>query len=144
MDLFRAMQISASGMTAQRTRMETVTENLANSDTAVTPSGRPYQRKIVMLGSVGPGSFRDALKGAGDAPEGGVRVNSIVEGQDVPRRIHQPDHPYANAEGFVEMPNINPLREMLDMLSSTRAYEANVTAFQATKSIGAKLLELLR
>ena len=143
MDLFRAMQISASGMTAQRARMEVVTENLANSDSAVTPTGRPYQRKLVVLSAVGAGSFPDALRGP-DVPEGGVRVSAVVEGQDIPRRVHQPDHPYAAPDGFVDMPNINPLREMLDMLSSTRAYEANATAFQATKSIGAKLLELLR
>jgi flagellar basal-body rod protein FlgC len=141
-DLFRALQISASGMTAQRTRMEVVTENLANTDSAVTPTGRPYQRKLVMLRAVDNG-FRDALRGVAD-PEGGVRVDAIVEGKDQPRRIHQPDHPHAAADGFVNMPNINPLREMLDMMSSTRAYEANATAFQATKSMGAKLLELLR
>jgi flagellar basal-body rod protein FlgC len=141
-DLFRALNISASGMTAQRTRMEAVTENLANSDSAVTPTGKPYQRKIVILQAVD--GFQDALRGAADRPEGGVRVAEVVEGKETPRRIHQPDHPHAGPDGFVNMPNINPLREMLDMMSSTRAYEANATAFQATKSMGAKLLELLR
>ena len=142
MDLFRALNVSASGMTAQRARMEAVTENLANSDSAVTPTGKPYQRKIVVLQAVD--GFQDALRGATDRPEGGVRVAEIVEGKETPRRIHQPDHPHAGPDGFVTMPNINPLREMLDMMSSTRAYEANATAFQATKSMGAKLLELLR
>ena len=143
MDLFRALNISASGMTAQRARMETVTENLANSESAVTPGGRPYQRKMVILRAVEPGGFRDLLRPRAE-PEGGVRVDAIVEGQDLPKRIHQPDHPHANADGFVTMPNINPLREMLDMMSSTRVYEANATAFAATKSMSAKLLELLR
>jgi flagellar basal-body rod protein FlgC len=142
-DLFRALNISASGMTAQRTRMEAVTENLANSDSAVTPTGKPYQRKIVMLRAVEGGGFQDAMRATAE-PEGGVRVDGIVEAKDTPRRLHQPDHPHAGADGFVNMPNINPLREMLDMMSSTRAYEANATAFQATKSMGAKLLELLR
>jgi flagellar basal-body rod protein FlgC len=141
-DLFRALNVSASGMTAQRARMEVVTENLANSDSAVTPTGKPYQRKIVILQAVD--GFQDALKGATDRPDGGVRVAEIVEGKETPRRIHQPDHPHAGPDGFVNMPNINPLREMLDMMSSTRAYEANATAFAATKSMGAKLLELLR
>ena len=142
MDLFRALQVSASGMTAQRARMEAVTENLANVDSAVTPSGKPYQRKIVMLRTV-DGGFQDALRSVDD-PEGGVRVAGVVEGTDQPRRIHLPDHPHADRDGFVSMPNINPLREMLDMMSSTRAYEANATAFQATKSMSAKLLELIR
>ena len=142
MDLFRALQVSASGMTAQRARMEVVTENLANSDSAVTPTGKPYQRKLVVLRAV-DGAFQDVMRASAE-PEGGVRVDAIVEGKDQPRRIHQPDHPHAAADGFVSMPNINPLREMLDMMASTRAYEANATAFQATKSMGAKLLELLR
>jgi flagellar basal-body rod protein FlgC len=142
-DLFRALQISASGMTAQRTRMEVVTENLANSESAVTATGRPYQRKVVMLSAVDGAGFKDALRAA-DEPDGSVRVSAVVEGREAPRRVHQPDHPHAGADGFVSMPNINPLREMLDMMSSTRAYEANATAFQATKSMGAKLLELLR
>ena len=143
MDLFRALNISASGMTAQRARMEAVTENLANSESAVTPGGRPYQRKIVILRPIEGGGFRDLLR-ASTEPAGGVRVDRIVEGQDTPKRIHQPDHPHAGPDGFVLMPNINPLREMLDMMSSTRVYEANATAFAATKSMSAKLLELLR
>ncbi len=142
MDLFRALNVSASGMTAQRARMEVVTENLANSDSAVTPTGRPYQRRIVVLKAMD--GFQDALRGATSQPPGGVRVEQIVEGKEAPRRLYQPDHPHAGADGFVSMPNVNPLREMLDMMSSTRAYEANATAFQATKSMGAKLLELLR
>ena len=143
MDLFRAMNISASGMTAQRARMEAVTENLANSDSAVTPTGKPYQRKIVMLRAIDANGFQDAMKSASEPP-GGVRIDGIAESQDTPRRIHQPDHPHAGPDGFVQMPNINPLREMLDMMTSTRAYEANATAFQATKSMSAKLLELIR
>jgi flagellar basal-body rod protein FlgC len=142
-DLFRALGVSASGMTAQRARMEAVTENLANSDSAVTATGKPYQRKIVVLRAVDDIPFQDAMRAAAEPP-GGVRVDGIKESSDIPRRIHQPGHPHADAEGFVTMPNINPLREMLDMMSSTRAYEANATAFQATKSMGAKLLELLR
>src|SRR5437763_13001945 len=129
-------------MTAQRARMEVVTENLANTDSAVTPTGKPYQRKIVLLRQV-DGGFQEAMRSV-EEPDGGVRVEAIVEGKDQPRRIHQPDHPHAGPDGFVSMPNINPLREMLDMMSSTRAYEANATAFAATKSMGAKLLELIR
>ena len=142
MDLFRALNVSASGMTAQRARMEAVTENLANSDSTVTPTGKPYQRKIVVLKAVD--GFQDALRGASDRPDGGVRVDQIIEGKETPRRLFQPDHPHAGADGFVTMPNVNPLREMLDMMSSTRAYEANATAFQATKAMSTKLLELLR
>ena len=143
MDLFRALNVSASGMTAQRARMEAVTENLANSDSAVTATGKPYQRKIVMLRAVDASGFQDAMKAAAEPP-GGVKIDGITQANDTPRRVHQPDHPHAGPDGFVTMPNINPLREMLDMMSSTRAYEANATAFQATKSMGAKLLELLR
>jgi len=141
-DLFRALQVSASGMTAQRARMEVVTENLANSDSAVTPTGKPYQRKLVVLRAV-DGAFQDVMRASAE-PEGGVRVDAIVEGKDQPRRIHQPDHPHAAADGFVSMPNINPLREMLDMMASTRAYEANVSAIQALKSMMQKALELGR
>jgi flagellar basal-body rod protein FlgC len=142
MDMFRALKVSASGMTAQRTRMDVVTENLANTETTVTASGRPYQRKVVLLRTA-DGGFHDALRTAG-TPAGSVAVQAVVETGEAPRRVHMPGHPQADKDGFVEMPAINPLREMIDMMTSTRAYEANATAFQATKSMSTKLLEILR
>jgi len=142
MDMFRALQVSASGMTAQRTRMDVVTENLANTETTVTASGRPYQRKVVVLRAADP-AFGDALRAA-STPPGGVTVGGVVETDEAPRRVLMPGHPQADKDGYVNMPAVNPLREMLDMMTSTRAYEANATAFQATKAMSTKLLELLR
>jgi flagellar basal-body rod protein FlgC len=142
MDMFRALQVSASGMTAQRTRMDVVTENLANTETTVTASGRPYQRKVVVLRTADP-AFGDALRAAG-TPAGAVSVGGIVETDEAPRRVLMPGHPQADRDGYVNMPAVNPLREMLDMMTSTRAYEANATAFQATKAMSTKLLELIR
>ena len=143
MDLFRALDISASALAAQRARMEVITENLANADTSVTATGRPYRRKVVRLQAVGADAF-PAVSGGSAPPRGGVRVGEVSEMRDPPRRLYQPGHPQAGADGFVELPNLSPLVEMADMLASTRAYEANVTAFQATKSMATKLLELLR
>ena len=142
MDMFRALQVSASGMTAQRTRMDVVTENLANTETTVTASGRPYQRKVVVLRTADP-AFGDALRAA-STPAGSVTVGGVVETDEAPRRVLMPGHPQADKDGYVNMPAVNPLREMLDMMTSTRAYEANATAFQATKSMSTKLLELIR
>jgi flagellar basal-body rod protein FlgC len=143
MDIFRALDVSASGLAAQRTRMDVISENLANADTTVTPTGGPYRRKLVVLQSENDGGFAARLRGAagGDA---GVRVGGIMESPEPPRRVFLPGHPHAGADGIVELPNVNPLREMVDMVSSTRAYEANATAFQATKSMATRLLELLR
>lgn len=141
MDLLRTLSISASGLAAQRARMDVITENLANSESSVTSTGRPYQRKMIVLQAIEDGGFGGALRGAGEA---GVRVGRIVESRDPARRVYQPDHPQAGKDGFLNLPNVNPLQEMVEMMMSTRAYEANAAAFQATKSMGAKLLELLR
>jgi flagellar basal-body rod protein FlgC len=147
MDIFRTLDISASGLSGQRARMDAITDNLANSDTVVTASGGPYRRKVVVLQSTDDAGFRDLLHGrgaAGGRPPGGVKVAGVVEMQDAPRRAYLPGHPHADADGFVNFPNVSPLVEMVDMLATTRAYEANATAFQATKTMAAKLLELLR
>jgi flagellar basal-body rod protein FlgC len=143
MDLFRALGISASGMAAQRARMDAISDNLANSETSVTAGGGPYRRKVVVLQAADERSFPAVLRRAGD-PADGVRVADVRETSDVPRRVYQPGHPQADREGFVALPNVNPITEMVDMLLTTRAYEANAAAFQAAKSMGAKLLELLR
>lgn len=144
MDLFRALSVSASGLVAQRARMDTITENLANSDTTVTDTGRPYRRKLVVLEAVDDARFPDALRGAAARGDEGVRVSGVIEAGDPGRRVYQPGHPQAGPDGFVNLPNVNPLTEMVDMVTTARAYEANVTAFQATKSMAQKLLELLR
>jgi flagellar basal-body rod protein FlgC len=142
-DLFRAFDVSASGLAAQRARMETISENIANADTAVTAGGQPYRRKFVVLErAAGPQTSNTAMSGA--LPDGGVRVRGVAESSEAFRRVYQPGHPQAGPDGYVELPNVNPLNEMLDMMSATRAYEANASAFQATKSMGQKLLELLR
>ena len=140
MDMFRALDISASGLAAQRARMDVVAENLANSESGRTASGGAYRRKLVLLRP--DDAFARAL-GQVQAARG-VRVAAVRESDEALRRVWQPDHPFAGPDGMVEMPNVNPVQEMVDMLASTRAYEANATAFQATKSLGLKLLELLR
>jgi flagellar basal-body rod protein FlgC len=143
MDLFRALDVSASGMAAQRARMEVISENLANVDSDVGASGRPYRRKLVVIQSTDVPGFPGLLRPAGTRP-GEVRVAGVVETNDPPRRLFVPGHPHAGPDGYVTMPNVNPIVEMLDVLIATRAYEANAAAFQATKAMGAKLLELLR
>jgi flagellar basal-body rod protein FlgC len=143
MDLFRAFGISASGLSAQRARMDVIAENLANSETTVTAAGGPYRRKTVVLEATDGHSFPALLREQG-LPDGGVKVSRVLESAEAWRRLHEPGHPEAGPDGFVNFPNVNPLAEMVDMLSTTRAYEANATAFQAAKAMGTKLLELLR
>ena len=143
MDLFRAFDISASGLSAQRARMEVISENIANAETTATPAGGAYRRKAVLLQAVDGRAFPAFLRPPG-VPEGTVHVTGVVETQDPLRRVHEPSHPQAGPDGFVDFPNVNPLVEMIDMLATTRAYEANATAFQAAKTMGAKLLEILR
>ena len=143
MDLFRALDISASGLSAHKNKMEVIAENLANTDTLVTRAGGPYQRKGVVMEAADGHGFPATLRGE-SVPEGGVQVSRVVELPDPPRRVYEPGHPHASTDGFVSYPNVVSLTEMVDMLATTRAYEANASAFQATKSMGTKLLELLR
>ncbi len=136
-----ALDISAAGLSAQRTRMNVVAENLANAETTHTVDGGPYRRKLVAFGTEPASGFIQAL----DAAQGSlVRVVGVVESQEPARMVHQPGHPDANAEGYVALPSINPVLEMVDLLAATRAYEANVTVVQATKSMLNKALEIGR
>ncbi len=142
MDLFRALDISASGLWAQRRRMEVIGENLANSETTRTAAGGPYRRKAVLLQATEGVGFAAAL--ANGAPrEGGVQVAGVVESSDPPRRVHRPDHPQAGPDGFVSLPNVNPIVEMVDMISASRAYEANLSAVDTFKTMNTATLRLL-
>jgi flagellar basal-body rod protein FlgC len=152
MSMFGALDISASGLTASRMRMDVVAENLANAETTRGPNGGPYQRKEVVLQSVGGSGFQSALSaaagnipgvGAGEQP-GGVQVAGIVTDNSAPRMVYDPSHPDANAQGYVAMPNVNPVTEMVDLISSSRSYEANVTAMQTAKSMFSKTFDILR
>lgn len=136
-----ALEISATGLTAQRLRLNVVAENLANAETTRTAEGGPYRRKLVVFGAEPAGDFAAALNGVQAST---VKVLSVEESPEAPRMVLQPSHPDANAEGYVMLPNINPVLEMVDLLAATRAYEANVTAVQAAKSMASKALEIGR
>jgi len=136
-----ALDISASALVAQRIRLNIVTENLANAETTRGPDGGPYRRKIAVFGAEPVGTFGQALAAAAVST---VKVLDIQESEDAPRAVYQPSHPDANPDGYVMMPNINSVLEMADLLAATRAYEANVTAIQAAKSMATKALEIGR
>ena len=152
MGMFDAMEVSASGLTAERMRMDVVAENLANANTTRGVDGQPYRRKEVVLQTAEGGGFQSALRSAaGNLPgmgssqaDGGVQVAGIAQDPSQPRMVYDPGHPDANAQGYVAMPNVNPVTEMVDLISASRAYEANVTAMQAAKTLFNKTLELLR
>jgi flagellar basal-body rod protein FlgC len=146
MALFSALTISASGLTAQRLRMDVTSANLANAQSTQTPEGGPYRRQDVVLQEQTGGSFAGALAGALGGPGGepaGVEVAAIIPDTTPLRQVYEPGNPQANAQGYVEMPNVNPVEEMTDLIDASRSYQANVTAMQTTKQVFSKTIELL-
>ena len=145
MGMFDAMEVSASGLTAERMRMDVVAQNLANANTTRGVDGQPYRRKEVVLAErQGESSFGAALAGAMTGKPAGVEVAAIAEDQTPLKQVYDPSHPDADENGYVEMPNVDSVAEMVDLISAQRAYEANVTAMQAAKQMFSKTLELLR
>jgi flagellar basal-body rod protein FlgC len=145
MSLFTAISISASGMEAQRTRAEIITENLANADTTRTPEGGPYHRKdAVFSTSSATVSFADALSGASLGLGEGVTVSDVITDQGAPERRYLPGHPDADADGYVGFPTINPASEMVDLMGASRSYEANVAAITTAKDMIARSIDLFR
>ena len=139
MSLFSAMDISATGLASQRLRMNVIAENLANVNTTRTSAVGPYRRKEVIFAARKPPlSFRDMLA----SPEG-VGVIGIVEDFAAPKMVYNPQHPDANNEGYVAMPNIDIVTEMVNMIDAARVYEANTTAISVTKSMIQKALEIV-
>jgi flagellar basal-body rod protein FlgC len=148
MGLFDAISISGSGLSAERLRMDVTAENLANAQSTRGADGQPYRRKEVILQQA-DGNFENALRrasdGSGASPVArGVQVAQIAEDQSPNRQVYDPGHPDANANGYVEMPNVDSVTEMVDLISASRAYEANVTAMQTAKSMFTRTLDLLR
>lgn len=143
MDFFSSMDISASALAAERTRMNLISSNLANVNSTRTPEGGPYKRKDAVFASApASASFGAALNKADAARK--VEITQILEDQKPPRLQFDPTHPDADPSGYVAYPNVNVVEEMADMISASRSYEANVTAAQAAKSMALKTLELAR
>jgi len=150
MGMFDALNVSATGLTAERLRMDVTAENLANAQTTRGADGQPYRRKEVVLSEVASGGFGSQLAkavGAGSAAgsqPGGVEVSGITQDATPGKLVYDPGHPDADAKGYVRMPNVDTVAEMVDLISASRAYEANVTAMNAAKQMFSKTLDLLR
>lgn len=151
MKLTNGFDISSSALTAQRFRMDVISSNIANSDSTrarmVNGKWVPYQRKLVTIEpkqATFAESLQNAMAGnAGGAGEG-VRVTKVIEDTSPFKQVYNPTHPDADENGFVMLPNVDVLKEMVDMISATRSYEANVTALNATKAMVGKALEIGR
>lgn len=141
MDIFTTFQISGSALKANRIRLNTISSNLANVETTSTPEGGPYKKKSVYFESK-PLSFKDQLDSNLQNGAQGVEVTKIIEDQEPPQKVYNPSHPDANEEGYVELPNVSVLKEMVDMMSATRAYQANVTTIKSAKRMALKALEI--
>lgn len=139
--MFDIFSISASGMEAQRLRMNIISSNLANVDTTRTSAGGPYKRKDIVF-STQDGQFARFLNTSMESAATGVKVAGIVEDKRPLRHVYEPTHPDADSKGYVAYPNVNTVEEMVNMLSAARSYEANVTAFKATRDMAMKALEI--
>jgi len=143
MGFFKAMDISTSALTAQSFRMDVISQNVANADTTRTANGTPYQRKTTVLAEKQT-SFEDYLQqsGSNSTVGEGVQVVSTAADTSPFELVYDPDNADANAEGYVEMPNVDLVTEYVDMIAASRSYEANITVMNATKSMALKALEI--
>ncbi len=146
MGFLSSFNISGSGLTAQRLRMDIISENIANAKVTRTEAGTPYRRKVVVLSSIGDRSgvsFKSAYQSAAESAAGqGVQVTQVLEDPSELVPVYDPTHPDADKNGYYYLPNVDTSQEMIDMMAATRAYEANVTAFNAMKSMALKGLEI--
>lgn len=144
MGLFQAFNISASGMTAERFRTDVIAENVANVNTTRTEDGTPYRRKLVTFEERPVTPFSNVLAGTRQAALGnGVKVSQVTEDYETDYTMeYDPAHPDADQNGYVSYPNVNIVTEMTDMIDASRAYEANATAFDASKAIAQTGLQI--
>ena len=145
MSLFSTLSVSASGMAAQRSRAELLVENLANAETTRTPEGGPYRRKdVVFAEDDSIGSFSSEFNSALASGTSGVMISETTVDNSEPERRYQPGHPDADKDGYVAFPKVNPAEDMVDLLGTSRSYEANVAAMSAVKDMIQKSLDLFR
>jgi flagellar basal-body rod protein FlgC len=144
MSFFNSINVSASGLTAERLRMDLISENIANANTTRTPSGTPYRRKVAVFRAQEANSFEQMLNNAkGLQTLGqGVEVAGITEDMTPFKKEYNPDHPDADGDGYVSLPNVEIVNEMINLISASRAYEANITSVNTTKAMAMKALEI--
>ncbi len=140
MSLFNIFAVAGSAMTAQNQRLNVVASNLANADSAVSSNGQPYKAKQVVFESTQLGGQLGGTNA--NSASSGVRVSSVIEDQSPLKMVHDPSHPLANKEGFVSMPNVNVVEEMVDMISASRSYQNNVEMMNTAKTLLLKTLTI--
>lgn len=140
--MFDIFSVSASGMEAQRLRMNVVASNLANVETTRTADGGAYRRKDIVFESQNANGFDNMLKTSLNNYNIGVKVTGIIDDQRPLKYAYEPTHPDADAKGYVAYPNVNVAEEMVNMIAASRSYEANVTAFKSTRDMALKALEI--
>jgi flagellar basal-body rod protein FlgC len=146
MNFIKALDISANGLYAQKKKMEVISQNIANADTLVTENGEPYRKKrAVITENDNANQFNKVLDNFSKPLQGeGVKVDVTTPLEEPFKLLYDPDHPLANENGYVRMPNVDTTEEMIEMLSATRAYEANATVMDATKSMFQKAMEIMK
>jgi len=141
MDFLSALRISASGLSAERTRVNLAASNLANAESTRGPDGQPYKRLDPVLEAV---PFSGEMAAADGAAPMGVRVSRVQQDQGPGRRVYSPSHPDADPQGFVTLPNVNPVHEVVNLLSASRAYDANASAVDTLKTMATRALDIAR
>jgi flagellar basal-body rod protein FlgC len=141
MDFMNSLTISAAGMSAQRTRLEVATTNLANAEVTRGPDGQPFRRRDPVLAAVDFQTQLDANTAPGTSA---VTVLEVVEDTDAPRRVYLPSHPDADAEGFIRLPNVDAVHETVNMVGAQNSFEANATAFETAKAMTQRALDIMR
>ena len=141
--LFSAIDISATGLTAQRTKMNAISSNIANKDATRTEEGGPYRRKDVVVGAIPETeSFGDVLDGKMEENFQRVQVMDVISDPNAPKMVYKPNHADANEDGYVAMPNINPVTEMVNLMQASTAYKAAAQIVQVTKDMRTVLRQL--
>ena len=149
MSIFSSINISASALTAEKTRIDVISKNMANVNTTRTNGGAPYRRQMAVFTEESGGSFSKTLSEKmrnskrGTEP-GGVRLSKIVEDETPYKMKYEPGHPDADADGYVKMPNVDVVKEMVDLISAQRGYDANITAINSSKAMLVKALDIGR
>jgi flagellar basal-body rod protein FlgC len=149
MGFYNSVEISASGLSAERLAMDVIANNIANANTTHTPGGGAFKRQLVVFGakagsSDAPDDFGDGAASSANGTQGGVQVLGIAQDQTPDRLVFDPSNPDADARGYVHYPNISVVKEMVDMMAASRAYEANVSAIQESRNMTNAALKILQ